>query len=553
MIIGAYVLSTYNPLRLWQQIFSVDMLAHAVDNPAPSTIVLISGDRDFAYALSILRLRRYRIVLITLSNAHPSLRAQASLCFNWTSDVLGTVDPTPVSHQPTSPRRGKTSITPPTHDRSHSDIKGFNLSRSPFQAHKYFQDKAKHGDICLTPPKRDFRPDFFPPESEPSKKQPAASMPSTNLRNGPESPARAIHSPVASSCHAHLNNNIKTPLIMTGTSHDLSSLQTLPSFGGNTPKLAPHESTGFRAHISPRRSTSLPNIVLGHEVASVTESVPYKSAMHTQILPDEAGFSTSLPNRALKNEVASVAEPVSFKSAMQTQILPAEADLRGFSPSPQQQSAYSTKSYSLSNVNQTYDPDGNSNSSPAHMIVHLPTNVTTTLPTFAPSLTPLSSLNHHTTIPPTAAAAQSSVKTTNPAQPPPPPAVPYKFEILVQCLKSHRSKGNLRPLRGDVAQEIARNGATYRQAGVLKFRQYAAIAEREGIVELGGWEGTAWIALTEPWIWCSSLVYIPWHCGNGIQVQRRRLHATLFFQFLSAADLYLSSTFLRGLLLWFIL
>ena len=62
------------------------MLAHAIDNPAPSTIVLISGDRDFAYALSTLRLRRYHIVLITLSNAHQSLTARASLCFNWISD-----------------------------------------------------------------------------------------------------------------------------------------------------------------------------------------------------------------------------------------------------------------------------------------------------------------------------------------------------------------------------------------------------------------------------------------------------------------------------------
>ena len=476
------------------------MLAHAVDNPAPSTIVLISGDRDFAYALSILRLRRYHIVLITLSNAHPSLKAQASLCFNWTSDVLGTVDPTSVLHQPTSPRRGKTSITPPTHDRSDSDIKGYSLSRSPFQAHKYFQDKAKHGDICLTPPKGDFRPDFLPPESEPSKRQPVVSIPSTNLRNGPESPARAIHPPVPSSCHAHLNDNIKTLLIMTGTSHDLNSSQTLPSFGGNTLKLAPHENTGFRVHISPRRSTSLPNIVLGHKIASVTEPVPYRSAMQTQMLPDEPGFSTSLPNLALKNEVASVAEPVSFKSAMQTQILPVEPDLRGFSPSPQQQSAYSTKSYSLPTVNQIYDLNSNPNSSSAHLNMHPPTDVTTTLPTSAPSLTPLSSLNHHTTIPPPTAAAQSSVKQTNLAQPPPPPAVPDKYKILVQCLKLFRSKGILRPPRSDVALEIARKGFIYRQAGVSKFRQYAAIAEKEGIVQLGGWQGTAWIALAEPWI-----------------------------------------------------
>ena len=110
------------------------------------------------------------------------------------------------------------------------------------------------------------------------------------------------------------------------------------------------------------------------------------------------------------------------------------------------------------------------------------------------------------------AAAQRSVKTTNPAQPPPtppppppptpppppPPAVPDKFRILVQCLKSHRSKGILRPLRSQIAVEIARNGTTYRRAGVTKFRDYAAIVEKEGIISLGGWQGTAWMALLEP-------------------------------------------------------
>ena len=64
------------------------MLAYAIDNSPPSTIVLISGDRDFAYALSVLRLRRYRVVLITLPSAHASLVSQATLHFDWALDVL---------------------------------------------------------------------------------------------------------------------------------------------------------------------------------------------------------------------------------------------------------------------------------------------------------------------------------------------------------------------------------------------------------------------------------------------------------------------------------
>ncbi|KAF8894335.1 limkain-b1-type NYN domain-containing protein, partial [Gymnopilus junonius] len=61
----------------------VDMFAHAIDTPALSTVVLITGDRDFTYAISTLKLRMYRVVLVTLSNAHASLTAQASVCLDW--------------------------------------------------------------------------------------------------------------------------------------------------------------------------------------------------------------------------------------------------------------------------------------------------------------------------------------------------------------------------------------------------------------------------------------------------------------------------------------
>ena len=39
------------------------------------------------------------------------------------------------------------------------------------------------------------------------------------------------------------------------------------------------------------------------------------------------------------------------------------------------------------------------------------------------------------------------------------------------------------------------------------FREYTAMAEM-GIIELGGSEGTAWIALREPWIDLPDLPYL---------------------------------------------
>ncbi|KAF9228008.1 hypothetical protein BS17DRAFT_693924, partial [Gyrodon lividus] len=62
----------------------VDMLAFAVDHPAPATVILITGDRDYAYAISTLRLRNYKVILIVPSPHVPvCLESQASLVVDW--------------------------------------------------------------------------------------------------------------------------------------------------------------------------------------------------------------------------------------------------------------------------------------------------------------------------------------------------------------------------------------------------------------------------------------------------------------------------------------
>ncbi|KAJ7098119.1 NYN domain-containing protein [Mycena belliarum] len=73
------------------QMIIVDMLLYALDHPPPATIILISGDRDFAYAVAVLRLRRYKVVVISLPmpGPHVSLKSQASHCLDWNADVLG--------------------------------------------------------------------------------------------------------------------------------------------------------------------------------------------------------------------------------------------------------------------------------------------------------------------------------------------------------------------------------------------------------------------------------------------------------------------------------
>ena len=61
-----------------------DLIMFAVDNPPPKILVLISGDRDYAYSLAKLRLRGYEVILlIPPVGAHQSLLAQADRIIDW--------------------------------------------------------------------------------------------------------------------------------------------------------------------------------------------------------------------------------------------------------------------------------------------------------------------------------------------------------------------------------------------------------------------------------------------------------------------------------------
>lgn len=67
------------------------MFSYALDHPAPATIILILGDREFKfnYAVSILRLRGYKVVLISNNCTH--WKDHATLCLDWMG-VAGKTD-----------------------------------------------------------------------------------------------------------------------------------------------------------------------------------------------------------------------------------------------------------------------------------------------------------------------------------------------------------------------------------------------------------------------------------------------------------------------------
>ena len=118
------------------------MVAHALDNSASSTLVLISGDRVLAYALSILRLRCYRVVVIAPDTAHFSVLAHASLSFNWGVDVLypggssTTDNPNPTKYTGGASTRRFGGLPTADGDDHHTlDLSTFKFPGRPQTAH----------------------------------------------------------------------------------------------------------------------------------------------------------------------------------------------------------------------------------------------------------------------------------------------------------------------------------------------------------------------------------------------------------------------------------
>jgi NYN domain len=61
----------------------VDMILFAIDNPAPATVIVASHDRDYQYAISMLRLRQYNVIVLTKEEPHPSMVVHSTPSITW--------------------------------------------------------------------------------------------------------------------------------------------------------------------------------------------------------------------------------------------------------------------------------------------------------------------------------------------------------------------------------------------------------------------------------------------------------------------------------------
>ena len=380
----------------------MDMLAHAIDTPAPATIILISGDRDFAYAVSTLRLRRYRVVVISAGEVpvHPSLKAHASIFLDWHTDVL---------------------LSEVVDEGLYFPVLRSNKDAKPLAA------------------------------SSPSRRY---SMASAQGRSGSEDTGIDIMD------HLHLRDSGTTTERL---SRDVNS--------------ASNHSYSPDSRVDGPRSSRAP---------SRTESAPAAVYLRSDFSP----ASTALSDNPIDFNSNTPVQPSRSRTPSQLEAL------GSFLSSPQIKKGAQDGNTTVGRLPSALLPDSASFvvQYPQHPLTATTVQTTSTDTTVPPSLESAKPVN---------TAPQASSKECPPAITAPiqsRKSIPPGFEPLIQKLESYRSQGVLRPFRSKVALELATpTTAVYRRVGVERFGQYADMAVKAGIIELGGKEGGAWIALRPEW------------------------------------------------------
>lgn len=80
------------------------------------------------------------------------------------------------------------------------------------------------------------------------------------------------------------------------------------------------------------------------------------------------------------------------------------------------------------------------------------------------------------------------------------PPVPNQYMTLIQLLEKHRAAGVLQPLRTVIAVALTqRDRNAYKLAGATRCREYANMAVKDGIINLGGLTAGPWVSLEPAW------------------------------------------------------
>ncbi|KAK1235677.1 hypothetical protein PQX77_001086 [Marasmius sp. AFHP31] len=510
------------------QMMIVDMLTFAIDNEGDgSTIVLISGDRDFAYPVSILRFRMCQVIVIspTLPGAHLSLRSQASTFLDWTVMVNSLKDDK--SSVDSSPPSNANIPLPPTSTGAQ------NNGKSNIHNVTNLRPQTKHSPEAFPPASRNEvteRKPLVAPAAIPDNTPPvyAATANTAGETAPPTTPPPAgnhVHelAPVAKYVYDGLQR--QATLIDESTAPPLAHLPSVsPTTFSSLSCQSQSDAEGLWT--IPLHLRSLVRVLQKSFENGTTQ--PLRAIVAAELeaqdskVYENAGVTTfwELFRLAIKESLVWWGEQgddvwVALHpcAILKLQLLEDDSPLNA--ATPMASTMHASPGNKADAVPITMD-----NTPPVYAaatIVATDESATPTSPPSAQSPEPArparcadDGLRRQVTGPsdeplppsPPALTAASPL----PLSAPSPPqgqldatttwTVPFHLRSLVRILQKHLENGTTQPLRSIVAAELeAQDSKVYENAGVTTFWELFRLAVRESLVWYGGQGDNVWVAL----------------------------------------------------------
>ena len=551
------------------------MLAFALDHPTPATIILITGDRDYAYAVSTLKLRKYQVILVVPSSPHisPSLESQASLVIDWGAAVLRTRTEAASATQavrqpyldldPNLVTKLLRELQDPPLDGPDATIHPYsNASQSiPRLRRISTRDLLEPSRHCKNTGSFDSTQEFTDTPASPRKSTNTGSDPAPAGLPIPKTPSRSRRGSVSAGSTRARSATIvaqsppqveqdipaKNPTPPGVGRSSASDITDLVGPAKNSPPILPSLDT---LELPMRDSCPPSSIIIRSPPDSSSQSVPVsgKSTIpsshklnclaspfvltkaptgwgsipssctkqfHTTTRPT---FPVLPPTKSHPGTVSSACETPQIKDIgvlteierlTHSHIEDSDTDSTLLIPYPihSKEGACDVTDTPMSNYHSHVTPTGlrlTNTPSSKHISPPAPIplggGVNSQSVVFARTLgrsAPGSeSVPSSSTFPSTPFITTESHEHDESGR----RQTWTMFKPLIDLLLAARERGIARPTRSTIALDLVQsNKQVYQHAGVSRFRDYTALAEQAGIIELGGREGGAWIALHPNW------------------------------------------------------
>ncbi|KAI5899960.1 DUF537-domain-containing protein [Schizophyllum commune H4-8] len=555
------------------QMLQTDMLVFALDHPAPATIVLISGDRDFAYVASILRRRMYNVVLICHSTPgpHKSLLQQVSTHIDWNTQVLGlpgssldhlrrpSAQAPPPSRPPLPPassNRTLTSSSTPIFGAANpqkltKDELPPSATEPPFASEDvvtpvHTQRMSSPGQPGSSPTPNDARP-----LQDSEKAVDAAKL---------SSPPSA--KPTVSSPHSSADVSVKfSPLI--AALHDSNASTSVASSDSDatsassgekclaSPSAAGNDSSVADERASAAQSSSVSTIFSTSSVSTLSDAptrqlvpaiAPSNSPapenvfsclvdvlrslhLHGQTRPRRALVNVNL--MAIDRHFYTKAGYERFGDYVGAAVAAGIVTVGGADTGENAWVALSSDylNESAAEVHPSPMRTGTWDGQDTPLAKNSATPAATLL---QPSP---ESLGASSRSPSDLSSPTISTPINTPSSPPSSETV-KQFDILISVMLLLLEAGNVRPRPHEVSLRLLRaNSQLYKQSGVKDIQAYCALAAAAGVLELGGEDTNAWVSLAPRYAALLRALPdvldpdVPLHFGPLVQLLRAQIRA----------------------------